>query len=207
VASASPSQAAVSPGASPDLAALFGTATRLDSLTSYQISMSTTQSAGTTTIDITSVRKPVDAARYDISTPDGKKVVVVKIGDDGWVSQDGTTFIKTPAAALGTMLNLFTPESLFGAFQKQESFLKSFAVVGTEEKNGVQATHYHVDSSTPLPSDAPGTIPPGATADIWISEDGYLVALEAQNVSSDMSAVTVEVTHINDPALKVDAPA
>ena len=199
------SQAAVSPGASPDLSAIFGSVTKLDSLTGYQIALSMEQAAGKTDINVTSVRKPVDASRYDISTPDGKKIVIVKIGNDGWVSQDGTTFVKTPAAALGGLLDAFTPEALLGGFEKQSAF-KALTAVGTETKNGVQATHYHIDQSTPLPPDAAGTIPPGATADIWVSEDGFLVGLEAQGFGSDLTSMSVEVTHINDPALKVDAP-
>jgi hypothetical protein len=205
-ASAAASQAAVSPGATPDLSAIFGgSVTKLDSLTGYQIALSMEQAAGKTDINVTSVRKPVDASRYDISTPDGKKIVIVKIGNDGWVSQDGTTFVKTPAAALGGLLDAFTPEALLGGFEKQSAF-KALTAVGTETKNGVQATHYHIDQNTPLPPDAAGTIPPGATADIWVSEDGFLVGLEAQGFGSDLTSMSVEVTHINDPALKVDAP-
>jgi hypothetical protein len=201
---ASPSQAAV-PGASPDLSQILGSVTKLDSLTSYQITITMQAAAGTTDIAVTSIRKPVEASRYDISTPQGQKIVVVRIGSDAWVSQDGTTFVKTPATAVTTMLDLFTPEALLGGFQKQDAF-KALTAVGTETRNGVQTTHYHIDDTTPLPSDAKGTIPPGASADIWVSEEGYLVGLEAKGLASGMTSMSLEVTHINDSGLKVEPP-
>jgi hypothetical protein len=208
--SASPSEAASQAAASrsglPDLSEIFGSVTKLDSLTGYQISISIEQAAGKTDVTVTNVRTPVDAAHYDVTTPQGQKLSIVKIEEHGWVSQDGTTFVRTPLLALDSVLDPFTPVALFRAFQKQSAF-KALTAVGTEEKHGVQATHYHIDENTPLPPTAAGTIPPGASADVWVAEDGFLVGLEAQGFGADLTSMSVEVTRINDPTLKVEPPA
>jgi hypothetical protein len=200
------SQAAASPGGRTDLSEIFGSVTKLDSLTGYQVSMSLEQAAGKTDVTVTKVREPTNAAHYDVSTPQGQNISIVKIEEHGWVSQDGATFERTPLLALDSVLDPFTPETLFRAFQKQSAF-KALTAVGTEERNGVQATHYHIDENTPLPPTATGTIPPGASADVWVAEDGFLVSLDAQGFGADLTSMSVEVTRINDPTLQVEPPA
>ena len=199
------SQAAALPSGRPDPSEIFGSVTKLDSLTGYQISISIEQAAGKTDITVTNVREPVDAAHYDVSTPQGEKISIVKIEEHGWVSRDGATFERTPLLALDAVLDPYTPNALFRALQKQLP-IRALAAVGTEEKNGVQATHYHIDENTPLPPTATGTIPPGARADVWVAEDGFLVGLEVHGFGADMTSMSVEVTHINDPSLKVEPP-
>ena len=115
-----------------------------------------------------------------------------------------------PVATVATLTDVLAPEKLFASFKNQEAF-KYLTAVGSESKNGVQATHYHVDDQTPLP---PGseTIPPGAIGDVWVSEDGYLVALEFSGANTDVAgqgkidSMKIEVTHVNDPALTVEQP-
>ena len=49
---------------------------------------------------------------------------------------------------------------------------------GTEDRNGVQAKHFHIDVRH-VRRDHRRRCPPGASIDAWIAEDGgYLVGLE-----------------------------
>jgi hypothetical protein len=200
-----PPQAAASPSRQLGLSGILGSVTKLDSLTGYQISMSIEQAAGTTDVTATTVREPVDAARYDVSKPQGEKSSIIKIEEHGWLSNDGSTFVRTPLIALDSALNPFTPAAIGRAIQTQAA-LNSLMAVGTEEKNGVQAIHYHVDEATTRPPTAAGTIPPGASADVWVAEDGYLVGLVATGFGADLASMSVEVTRINDPSLEVEPP-
>ena len=200
-----PSQAAASPGGQLGLSGILGSVTKLDSLTGYQVSMSIEQAAGTTDVTATTVREPVDAAHYDVSKPDGEQVSIIKVEEHGWLSEDGSTFVRTPLIALDSALNPFTPGAIVRTVQVQPAF-NSLMAVGTEEKNGVPAIRYHVDEATTLPPTAAGTIPPGASADVWVAEDGYLVGLEATGFGADLASMSVEVTRINDPSLEVEPP-
>lgn len=74
---------------------------------------------------------------------------------------------------------------------------------GTEERNGVQAKHFQIDSET-----FSGTfagMPAGASIDAWIAEEGgYLIALEV--VNEEGRGFVIDVTDINDPANVVERP-
>ena len=75
---------------------------------------------------------------------------------------------------------------------------------GTEERNGAQAKHFHIDSET-----FSGTfagMPAGASIDAWIAEEGgYLIALEVLNEQGQ--GFVIDVTDINDPANVVERPS
>ena len=157
---------------------------------------------GKTSIVNTTVRNPVEASKYEVSTPDGKAIAIVKIGDEAWISQDGTTFVSVPAATVDTMLSSLRPELLLAAFQV-DSMASDLIATGTETKNGVQATHYHIDDTT-------AGVPADMVADFWITEDGLLVAFEASGLSTTSSGafdtLNVQITNINDAGLQVERP-
>lgn len=196
-------------GASPDLGALADFAARLAALDSYTVSMTVDGPAGKTSISTTTVRSPVEASRYEIGSPDGTTIAIVKIGDDAWVSQDGATYLKVPASTVDSMLGSVKPELLLGAFQL-DAMANDTIAVGTETKNGQQATHYHIDDQTPVPAGG-ATVPPGMVADFWITDDGLLVAFEASGLGpstgSQFDTLNVQITDINDPTLTVEEPA
>ncbi len=193
----------------PDLSTIFGSVDLLDSLDRYKISVEIAGASGTTKMDVTTIREPVAATKIDMTTA-GQQISIVRIGEKAWLNQGGTGFIEVPAATVSTLTDVLAPEKLFASFENQDAF-KYLTATGTEDKNGVQATHYHVDDQTPLP---PGSesIPPGVNGDIWVSEEGYLVALEMSGINTDVTgqgtidSMKIEVTNINDTGLTVEPP-
>jgi hypothetical protein len=99
------------------------------------------------------------------------------------------------------LFGMFDPTLLVGAFSGP-ALAAGAANQGTETKNGVQATHYHIDSTTGA---GLAGIPAGATVDLWIADKGYLVALEAKGTSG--GDFSIQVTNVDDPANKVVAPS
>jgi hypothetical protein len=208
-AGATDAQESQPPASGPDPSGIFGSVDLLDSLNRYEITVEIGGSNGTTNMDVTTIREPVIATKADVDTA-GQQISIVRIGDKAWLKQGSSGYIPVPVATVSTLTDAFAPEKLFASFKNQPAF-ESLTAVGTETKNGVQATHYHVDDKTPLP---PGSesLPPGAQGDVWVSEDGYLVALEFSGAATDVAgqgtvdAMKIEVSHINDPALEIHPP-
>jgi hypothetical protein len=132
----------------------------------------------------------------------GGNTRVVVIGNEAWVGQSGQPLKAVPAAMATGIFAAFDPTLLVGAFSGA-GWAQSSVNKGTEDKNGVSATHYHIDS-TSLAAGFSG-LPSGATIDTWISDKGFLVALETTGFpSGDMS---IQVSGVDDPANKVDRPS
>ena len=96
----------------------------------------------------------------------------------------------------------YDPTLMVAAFSGT-GWAQSAANKGTEQKNGVNTTHYRIDGTT-LAAGFTG-LPAGATIDTWVSDQGFVVALEATGFpGGDLS---IQVTGIDDPANKVDKPS
>ena len=96
----------------------------------------------------------------------------------------------------------FDPTLLVGMFSGAQ-WAASSANKGTETKNGINATHYRIDSTTAGAGFS--GLPSGAAIDTWISDEGFLVGLEASGFpGGDMS---IQVSDVDDPANKVDRPS
>ncbi len=146
----------------------------------------------------TVVNKPV--AAKDV-TLNGTTHMVV-IGSDAWVGQAGGELKSTPGTLAAGLFAAYDPTLLVAAFSGPV-WAESAANKGTEQKNGVSTTHYRIDGTT-LANGFSG-LPAGATIDSWISDAGYVVALETTGwPSGDLS---IQVTNIDDPANKVDRPS
>jgi hypothetical protein len=145
----------------------------------------------------TVVTKPELARDYTLK--DGTHIIV--IGDKAWLGKGTATPQQVPDAMASGLFAMFDPTLLVGAFSGP-AIAAGAANQGTETKNGVQATHYHVDSTTGA---GLSRIPAGASVDLWIAEEGYLVALEAKGMSS--GDFSIQVTDVDDPANKVVAPS
>jgi len=145
------------------------------------------------------VTKPVPAR--DVKIKDGTRVVV--IGPDAWVSQGGGPLTKVPAAMASGLFAAFDPSVLLAAFSAP-AWAQSSLDQGVEKKNGVDARHYHIDSTT-LVNGFTG-LPAGAMVDFWIATDGgYLVGLESTGTTG--GNLSIEVDGINDPANKIQTPS
>jgi hypothetical protein len=146
----------------------------------------------------TVVTKPTLAR--SIST--GGSTIVI-IGDKAWMSQDGTTFQSVPASMVTPMIGAFDPSLMIGAFGSA-AWPPPATDMGAEQKNGVSAHHYRIDSTSP--NAALLALPAGATIDVWIADDDYLVAVETTGFAGSKN-VQIEITNVDDPANKVDEPS
>lgn len=165
----------------------------LEGVDSYRLVVS---SGGTTSYESTVVTKPV--LSRDISLEDGTRIVI--IGDEAWIGS-GDQLQPAPAEMATGMLALFDPILLAGSFATPGA-LAGADRIGTEEKNGVQATHYRIDSASVV-----GTLssmPPGSSIDMWVSADGFLVSLVV--VGADEEDFSIDVLDINDPSISIERP-
>jgi len=190
-ASAEPSSAGASAAPSLDVT---GAAEALQNIDSYK--MTITSDAGS--FEAVVIRQPEPAR--EITITDGSTVTrIVIIGDQAWLDDGSGSYTELPAAMVGAFTGMFDPLLLVGA---ADAWSSGWALVGTEDKNGVQARHLHVDATT-LGAAAAG-FPPGATVDIWVADAGYLVAWETTGLGADSS---IQISNVNDPANKVEAPS
>lgn len=169
----------------------------LEGIDSYRIALS---SDGEVQYSAVVVTKPVLSRDITIGSEDDAQRIIV-IGDEAWMSA-GDSWEALPPGMSGTMLAAFDPILLAGGFAQQGAWTGA-ADQGVEDRNGVQARHYRIDSASIVGVLA--SMPPGASIDAWVSEDGgFLVALEV--VNEDGEGFKIDVTDINDPTLTVEAP-
>lgn len=189
-ASAAPSSGAASAAPSIDVA---GAAQALEDIDSYR--MTITSGAGT--FEAIVIRQPEPARQITI-TNDSETTRIVIVGDQAWLDDGSGSYTQVPAAMVGAFTSMFDPLLLVSS---AEGWTGGWATVGTEEKNGVQARHLHIDSSTTgaLVPDFPS----GGSVDIWVADEGYLVAWQATGFGED---VTIDISNVNDPENKVEAP-
>lgn len=165
----------------------------LEGVDSYRLVVAV---GGTTSYESVVVTKPV--LSRDIVIDDGTRIVI--IGDEAWMGT-GDQLQPAPAEMATSMLALFDPMLLAGSFATPGA-LAGADQVGTEEKNGVQTTHYRIDSTSVV-----GTLssmPPGSAVDLWVSDDGFLVSLVVSSASDD--DVSIDVFDINDPTITIERP-
>jgi hypothetical protein len=205
-AASQPGTASAAPGASVDVS---GSAAALAALSSYKVTM---QIAGSSTASVeTIVINGATPAKQVTETSGSEVIRIIEIGEDVWLDQGTGTFVKNaiPKSSADAMLSAFDLSTMLVSMQRQPeiAFLQN---MGTEQKNGQNAVHLHADQNTPLPAGS-SPIPAGTLFDMWVAADGgYLVALEASGLAatgSTTDSIQIELTNVNDPALKVEAPA
>jgi hypothetical protein len=182
-----------------DLGALTGAIPGVDS---YRTS---TSLGGVKQYESVVVTKP-DLSKAITVYDDAGKISTryVIIGKDAWSAEgaDGT-FQSVPAEMATTMLMAFDPALMLGAYASVD-WAQVATDQGSEQKNGVQARHVRIDSTSLL--GAAGAMPAGAAIDIWVADAGYLVAWEMSGFP-DSADFVIEVTGVNDPANKVEKPS
>ena len=194
---------AASIGALPsfDLSALGGAIPGVDS---YRTS---TSSGGVKQYESVVVTKPELSKAitiYDELSGDVTNCYVI-IGNEAW-SADGPdgAFTALPVGTdVGSMLLAYDPAMFLGAFTNIP-WAQAATDQGMEQKNGVQAHHVRIDSTSIL--GAAGAIPAGAAIDVWVADAGYLVAWEMSGFESGAD-FSIQVTNVNDPANKVEKPS
>jgi hypothetical protein len=196
------------PGATPteaiaipsfDLGALTAGIPGVDS---YRTSFS---SGGVVSYTSVVVTEPVLSKAITTLNDDGSvDTRIIVIGDEAWTADgDDGAFEVIPAALAPSMLLAFDPTVMLGGYAGAD--LGSIgANQGTEDKNGVRATHVKIDSTTAVGFAA--AIPPGASIDIWIAEAGFVVAWEMSGFDEGED-LSIQVTNVNDPANVVERPS
>jgi hypothetical protein len=167
----------------------------LDKVDSYRVSITV---QGVEQYKAVVVTKPV--ASRDITVSGGTRFVV--IGTDAWTANGGGPLTAVPSQLATSMLAAFDPAILLGAFSSVQ-WSQSSVDKGTEQKNGVSAHHFLIDSTT-LVGGLSG-LAAGASINFWIADPGYLVAWESTGLASGGDTM-IEVTGVNDPTNKVDRP-
>lgn len=167
----------------------------LQNVDSYRVSMSVN---GVEQYKGVVVTKPV--LSRDITIPGGTRIVV--IGSESWVGQGSEPPKSVPNEQANLMFAAFDPTILVGAFSGPE-WAQSSLEVGTEQKNGVSAKHHRIDSTTAVGGFT--GVPAGATIDLWIADEGYLVAWESTGFAGGQ--ISIQVTGVDDPANKVERPS
>jgi len=181
-----------------DLEALTGAIPGVDS---YRTSTSV---GGVKQYESVVVTKPVLSKAITVFDDAGEvSSRYVIIGKDAWTADgaDGT-FQAVPSEMASTMLMAFDPALMLGAYA-QVDWATVATNQGMEDKNGVQAHHVRIDSTSLL--GAAGAMPAGAAIDVWVADAGYLVGWEMTGFPNDAN-FAIEVTNVNDPANKVEAP-
>ncbi len=112
----------------------------LDKVDSYRVAISV---GGVEQYKGTVVTKPV--LSRDITISGGTRIVV--IGSDAWVAEGSGALKAVPSQLASSMFMAFDPTLLVGAFSGPE-WAQSSVDKGTEQKNGVNAHHLVIDSST-----------------------------------------------------------
>jgi len=155
-------------------------------------------------IEGTVIVKPEAAAAINVGP-----VQIVEMDGQRWVNPGIGIFVASPIAPGDSMIDSLTPGTLFGQFlgSVREG---DFDIVGTEEKNGVQAVHWKANEATAARIGAGSGIE-GATwtSDAWVATDaGYPVAFALIGMKDGevRYQIVFDLTNVNDPANKVQAP-
>ena len=175
-----------------DISALTAGLTNLDS---YKVAITV---AGQPVYTGTVVNKPV--LSRDLTVSGGTRIVV--IGDEAWVAQGGGPLASVPETMANGLFATYDPSLLVGAFGGL-AWAQSSQDMGAEQKNGIDAHHYHIDSTTVVGGLT--ALPAGATIDVWIANDGYLAAFESSGTTG--GDISIEVTNVNDPTNTVARPS
>ena len=163
-----------------------------------------TSDSATFTVSGTVVTTPQAAA--DVTTACRH---VIEIGGFDYLEQDDGSYTQTSVSGSG-LVSGFSPQALYAGVI-DTSADSGYTLVGTEQKNGVQADHYQASSAFLAEF---GSIQGVANAtwsgDIWISKDGgYPVSMALVARAADGSIayeLAFDLTKINDPSNKVTVP-
>jgi hypothetical protein len=193
----------IAPGASSGAPGidLGAAAQALESIDSYRLTM-TLEGATATTIQATVVRQPEPAQQLSI-TSGGSTQNIILIDQQAWLDPGTGTYAPVPAELASGMSQAFDPVLLLGTFSNP-LLRVGLEEIGREDRNGVSATHYRLDPDGPA-GQAAG-LPEGATMDLWLADEGHMVAFEATNIDPATPGIRFDITNVNDPANRVEAP-
>jgi hypothetical protein len=194
---------------------LDGAASALADISSYQFSMTlagdsfksmgtmTGATAGAFTVKGTVMTAPAAAADITMGS-----YHIIEIGGFDYLNMGTGAFIKGPMSGDG-MAHTFSPATMFSSVI-YTSTASGYTKVGSETKNGAMADHYQATTAALAQYDS---LMAGATwtSDVWLTQQGgYPVSMNI--TAKDASGAVVyqvifDISHVNDPANTVSAPA
>jgi hypothetical protein len=139
----------------------------------------------------------------------GGRLDAVVIADEAWLREGGDIWRKSPggAADFDAAFTTLSPIDLLTGF---DGVAAALAETGEELKNGQRATHFRSEDGDARAVEAGLT---RGTTDVWLTvDDGRLVAFalagtwDLEGVATPVT-LTIDVTHVNDRANVVRAPA
>ena len=198
-----PASSGPTPAASIDLS---GAANALADVSRYKFTVTTTGGDNPGTATFIVVREPVLARSFEGSFG-GQTTRIIIIGTDVWMDAGSGQYMKNivPLAVAEGLMSAFDPATLFLGIGMWMG-MGGLNQVGTEEKNGVQAIHYHLDKTTIPPG---ASIDPDTQVDLWVAADGgYLVSMRTTGLTDPGSptSIAMDISNIDDPNLVVTAP-
>jgi hypothetical protein len=190
-----------------------GIASNLDKLASYQFTETmsgssfgaeaSSDSSGAT-ISGTVINQPVKKLWINYA---GAQFIV--IGDQEWVSSDGTSWTSTGTDT--SAFSSFLPGQLYATWF--DSFASGYKSAGDDTQNGVACTHYKGDSSISSLYGSLAGVQGSFTADLWVAKDGgypvkgVLGYSASAGGQSGAFGYTLDVTHVNDSSNAVAEPS
>lgn len=197
---------------------LGSASTALANLSSYRFAIAMTGfgiaglSADTPfTMDGTVVLKPGRALSFKMVGLSGDTAIsYIVIGTDSWMDLGSGTYIQVPSdqANAESLFESFQPENLFGS--GLASVAGGWESMGSEQKNGVATTHYHVDKDSPGGAEIVAAYGDTGAFDAWLADDGgYLVGVHFTGVQAGKTTpfeISFEISGIDDPANVITPP-
>ena len=165
-----------------------------------------TDTGATISMDGTIEVKPQKA--YDITF---LGMHMIGIGGYQYIDPLGTgTFAKSVASSQ-SLADSMSPSSMFGS-AISGSDASSYTIVGTESKNGVDATHFKAGPSALADLNTEfGVTADTWAADVWVAKSGgYPVSMNILGKAKGGATVfqlTFDITNVNDSANAITAPA
>ncbi len=198
-------EATASPEATPDLAIpsfdLSALTAGIPGATSYRSSFSV---GGVEQYRSVVVTKPELAKEITLLDNGAVGTRIIIIGKNAWMATgaDGA-FESVPETLASSMLLAFDPTTFINAYRGLD-WATSATNLGSEQKNGINARHLRIDSTSA--AGAAAQIPAGAAIDIWIADQGYVVAWETTGFASGED-VAIEISGVDDPANVIKPPS
>lgn len=177
-------------------------------LTSYQLDVTVESAGETQTITILATKSPVEASHYTMGGASPLDMIVID-GEGAWIKQGDTWSAPQGGTDLYlSVFDFFAPDRIVSTY-RLGLYAANFAEQGSEERNGVSSTHFHLDASG---ISGPGSenFPDDGTFDLWVANDGgYLVSLVFGGTdpeTGERSDLTMDVSRVNDPSISIEAP-
>jgi hypothetical protein len=155
--------------------------------------------------------KPIQAADITMTLGDGSqssKIGYRIIGDKAYMNLGGDSWMAAPADEAATTIDSLKPDKMLKGYATSD-----MSKVGEEDKNGIPSVHYQ-STKDPGVGSMLGLPTATWTIDTWLAKDGgfpvsALIVAEGKNDAGEAGSfsVSVDVTSINDPNLKIEAPA